>query len=199
MCRMMAGPRSGAPGAVTVFNSAACLVGAVLIALGLIGAPASAQVQQDSFSYPVGLDPYGDNFLALRSLPSGSEGVRLARLGPNTLFVEIGRQGGWVNIRLPSGQTGWVNARYVGCCRTAEAPPEVPGVPAAAASCDDLWYERNATFKAAGYCFRSPRGIRTFGNAGCQFDDEADVPLSVRQRERVAEIRGAERRMGCQP
>jgi hypothetical protein len=182
-----------------VSKIAVCLAGAVLIAFGLGAVPASAQVQQEAYSYPVGLDPDGDNFLALRSLPSGTDGVRVARLGPNTLFVEIGRQGGWVNIRLPSGQTGWVSARYVGCCRTAEAAPSLHGVRSAGSSCDDLWYERNATFKAAGYCFRSSRGIRTFGNAGCQFDDEADVPLSARQRERVAQIRGTEQRLGCQP
>jgi hypothetical protein len=160
---------------------------------------AQAQVQQERLSYPVGLDPYGDNFLALRSLPSGTEGIRIARLGPDTLFTEIGRQGGWVNIQLPSGQTGWVSARYVGCCRTAEAAPSVQSAPVASSSCDDLWYERNAAFKAAGYCFRTSRGIRTFGNAGCQFDDEADVPLSARQREQVAQIRTAERRLGCVP
>nr|WP_238206789.1 YARHG domain-containing protein [Methylobacterium aerolatum] len=64
-------------------------------------------------------------------------------------------------------------------------------------SCDDLWYERNAIFKAAGYCFRSPRGIQAFGNAGCQYDDEADVPLSTRQRTQVEDLRAAERRLGC--
>ncbi|MDP4024021.1 YARHG domain-containing protein [Methylobacterium sp. NEAU 140] len=100
---------------------------------------------------------------------------------------------------LPSGQTGWVSARYVGCCRSAGVAPPAPVAPAAASSCDDLWYERNAVFKAAGYCFRSPRGIRTFGNAGCQFDDEADVPLSARQREQVARVRATERRLGCAP
>lgn len=68
-----------------------------------------------------------------------------------------------------------------------------------AADCDGLWTERNAIFKAAGYCFRSPRGIWTFGNAGCRFDDEADVPLSARERERVARIRATERRFGCTP
>ncbi|TGD96221.1 YARHG domain-containing protein [Methylobacterium nonmethylotrophicum] len=66
-------------------------------------------------------------------------------------------------------------------------------------SCDDLWYERNAIFKAAGYCFRSARGIQIFGNAGCRFDDEADVPLSARQRARVAESLASERRLGCGP
>lgn len=170
------------------------------VALAIVTtATASAQVQQERFSYPVGLDPYGDNFLALRSLPSGTEGVRLARLGPDTLFTEIGRDGGWVKIALSSGQTGWVSARFVGCCRTAAAAPSAPGAPVASSSCDDLWYERNAAFKAAGYCFRSPRGIQTFGNAGCRYDDEADVPLSARQREQVAQVRATERRFGCVP
>lgn len=71
--------------------------------------------------------------------------------------------------------------------------------PAAAQSCGDLWYQRNAIYKAAGYCFRTPRGIRAFGNAGCQYDDEADVPLSARQRGEVAEIRATERGLGCAP
>lgn len=161
--------------------------------------PAAAQVQPEPFSYPVGLDPYGDNFLALRTLPSGTEGVRIARLGPDTLFTEIGRQGGWVNIRLPSGQTGWVSSRFVGCCRTVVSGFSEAPAPRGSASCDDLWSERNAIFKAAGYCFRSQRGIQAFGNAGCQFDDEADVPLSSRQREQVAQIRATERRLSCAP
>ena len=42
--------------------------------------PALAQVQPEMFSYPVGLNPKGDNWLALRSLPSATEGVRLAKL-----------------------------------------------------------------------------------------------------------------------
>ncbi|GLS70109.1 hypothetical protein GCM10007890_21220 [Methylobacterium tardum] len=63
-------------------KSAVSLVGAVLIAFALSGVSASAQVQQEAFSYPVGLDPYGENLLALRSLPSGTQGVRLAREDP---------------------------------------------------------------------------------------------------------------------
>lgn len=175
------------------------IFGSVLCSIAFAAGSAWAQVEQERFSYPVGLDPYGDNFLALRSQPSGSDGVRIARLGPNTLFIEIGRQGGWVNIQLPSGQTGWVSARYVGCCRTAETEPTVRSAPVAPSSCDDLWYERNAIFKSAGYCFRTPRGIRAFGNAGCQYDDEADVPLSIRQRQQVTQIRATERRLGCAP
>lgn len=186
----------GVRGCLIVSKSAVSLVGAVLIAFALNGVSASAQVQQEAFSYPVGLDPYGDNFLALRSLPSGTQGVRLARLGPDTLFTELGRQGGWVNIQLPSGQTGWVSARYVSCCRTAASGRSMPSG-SASSSCEELWSERNAIFKAVGYCFRTSQAIRAFGNAGCQFDDEADVPLSTRQREQVAQIRAMERQLGC--
>ena len=169
-------------------------------ALGLaLAGPALAQVQPEALSYPVGLDPSGDNFLALRSLPSGSEGVRLARLGPDTLFREIGRQGAWTRVQLPTGETGWVSSRYVGCCRTLAAAPGAPAAPGPSASCEDLWYRRNAIFKAAGYCFRSARGVQAFGNAGCQYDEEADVPLSARQRDEVAGLRATERGLGCAP
>ena len=161
-----------------------------------MGWPALAQVQQEAFSYPVGLDPYGDNFVALRSLPSGTQSVRLARLGPDTLFTELGRQGGWVNIQLPFGQTGWVSAGSVGCCHTAASGRSAPSG-SASSSCEELWSEQNTIFKAAGYGFRTPQAIQAFGNAGCQFDDEADVPLSIRQREPMAQIRATERQLVC--
>lgn len=74
-----------------------------------------------NYSYPVGLDPSGDNWLALRSLPSGTAGVRLAKLGPATLFTVEGRQGAWVAVRLRNGLSGWVHGTYVGCCRRAAA------------------------------------------------------------------------------
>lgn len=72
------------------------------------------------------------------------------------------------------------------------------GTPARAAfPCDELWGERNAVYREAGYCFRTPRGIRAFGNAGCRYDDIADVPLSARDRAKVAEIQSQERAAGC--
>ena len=154
------------------------------------------------FSYPVGLDPDGDNWVALRSLPSASEGTRLARLGPDTLFTEVGRAGDWVRVRLLNGEIGWVSARYVACCRTASVTAPGPDravapSPAVSQSCGDLWYQRNAIYKAAGYCFRTGRGISAFGNAGCQYDNMAEVPLSARQRDEVAEIQQQERYQGC--
>jgi hypothetical protein len=70
---------------------------------------------------------------------------------------------------------------------------------ARAQSCGELWHQRNSIYKEAGYCFRTPRAIRAFGNAGCSYDSEYDVPLSPRQRQRVASIRAMERDLGCPP
>ncbi|HJE23470.1 MAG TPA: YARHG domain-containing protein [Methylorubrum populi] len=72
------------------------------------------------------------------------------------------------------------------------ATPALAGFP-----CDELWGERNAIYKDAGYCFRTERAIRAFGNAGCKYDDLADVPLSARQRADIADIQRQERANGC--
>jgi len=69
--------------------------------------------------------------------------------------------------------------------------------PAAAQSCEDLWYQRNEIYKAQGYCFRTQRGISAFGNAGCQYDNIEDVPLSATQHRVIADIQRAERTRGC--
>jgi len=63
--------------------------------------------------------------------------------------------------------------------------------------CQRLWVERNSIYKQNGYCFNTPRGVRYFGNAGCQYDDVGQVPLSGYERQRVAEIVAQERAMGC--
>lgn len=70
-------------------------------------------------------------------------------------------------------------------------------VPSMAQSCDELWYQRNLIYKEAGYCFKTAAAIKNFGNAGCKFDDQADVPLSARDRAEVASIKKMERAMGC--
>ncbi len=73
----------------------------------------------------------------------------------------------------------------------------MPGAARAAFPCDELWAERNAVYKDAGYCFKTARAIRAFGNAGCTYDDVADVPLSSRDRAKVADIEAQERRNRC--
>jgi hypothetical protein len=68
---------------------------------------------------------------------------------------------------------------------------------AEAQSCGELWYQRNSIYRSAGYCFKTARAIRTFGNASCQYDSEYEVPLSQQQRRVIAQIRAAERELGC--
>ena len=68
---------------------------------------------------------------------------------------------------------------------------------ARAQSCEDLWVERNAIYKQAGYCFKTRRAIAYFGNSGCSYDTEESVPLSSRQRARIARITAEERAQGC--
>jgi hypothetical protein len=63
--------------------------------------------------------------------------------------------------------------------------------------CQQLWVERNSVYKDAGYCFKTARAIRYFGNGGCRYDVEAQVPLSRGDRARVAEIIAEERANGC--
>ncbi len=64
-------------------------------------------------------------------------------------------------------------------------------------SCEDLYVLRNEIYKARGFCFKTPRAIATFGNAGCQYDDINGVPLSAAERRRVADIQRAERLNRC--
>ncbi|MGY2047124.1 YARHG domain-containing protein [Methylobacterium sp. JK268] len=92
----------------------------------------------------------------------------------------------------------WSPAGTILVAALSVIPALAPGR-ALAQGCEELWFQRNRIFKEAGYCFRTPRGIRAFGNAGCSYDDEGDVPLSARQREVVTEIRRAERMLGCAP
>lgn len=74
---------------------------------------------QEQFSYIAGLDPNGDNWLALRSEPSLYTGTRLAKLGPDTLFAVLGQQHNWAQVRLRSGEIGWVSSKFVACCKSA--------------------------------------------------------------------------------
>ena len=74
----------------------------------------------------------------------------------------------------------------------------VLSVPALAAfPCDELWGERNAVYKDAGYCFKTSRGIQAFGNAGCKYDNLEEVPLSARDRAKIAELVRDERAHNC--
>ena len=76
-------------------------------------------------------------------------------------------------------------------------PARAGDVQGDAYGCDELWTLRNQIFKANGYCFKSPRAIKQFGNAGCQFDAEADVPLSTQDRLTLRDIKRSAKRQSC--
>jgi hypothetical protein len=65
------------------------------------------------------------------------------------------------------------------------------------AACDILWQIRNQIYHENGYCFRTPRGIRAFGNAGCRHDDINEVRLNQFERMNVATVAKVERTKGC--
>ena len=86
-----------------------------------------------------------------------------------------------------------LGSAFDGAVSTAAAQEELGSM-----SCGDLWYRRNAIFARNGYCFKTDRAIRVFGNQGCRFYVEGDVPMSRAEREEVEVIRVIERRKGCE-
>jgi hypothetical protein len=74
-----------------------------------------------SYHYLVGLDPHGDNFLALKEAP-GVRAPRLLKMGPDTLLEVLDRRGPWLRVRTRDGATGWAYGRYIACCKTVEIP-----------------------------------------------------------------------------
>jgi hypothetical protein len=64
-------------------------------------------------------------------------------------------------------------------------------------NCDFLYTMRNAIYAEHHYCFRTPRGIATFGNAGCVSNDPGALGLNGIERANAATILKAERTLGC--
>ena len=64
-------------------------------------------------------------------------------------------------------------------------------------NCQELWETRNEIYKDAGYCFKTKRAIRHFGNAGCRFDRIDDVPLSRKQQREINAIVAQEKVYRC--
>jgi len=63
--------------------------------------------------------------------------------------------------------------------------------------CQPLWEVRNRIYKENGYCFHGQKAIEAFGNAGCQYDDVNQVPLSNTERANVSAIKSVEANKGC--
>ena len=63
-----------------------------------------------------------------------------------------------------------------------------------AASCYDLWYERNQIYDDNGFCFKTQLGQETFDNSDCYTDN---AQLSKAEQRRVAQIKAEEKRKRC--
>ena len=56
---------------------------------------------------------------------------------------------------------------------------------------------RNRIYAHHGYCFKTARGISEIGNAGCDINNQAAVPLSNIERNNIAVIQKAESAKSC--
>jgi len=64
-------------------------------------------------------------------------------------------------------------------------------------NCDELWVMKNEIYKQRGYCFKTTKAITKFGNAGCLYDEQADVPLSDNDRAVLKDIKLSMARQAC--
>ena len=64
-------------------------------------------------------------------------------------------------------------------------------------NCEFLWQMRNRIYQENGYCFKTARGIATFGNEGCRYHSENALPMNRIERENAVTIKRAEAALGC--
>jgi hypothetical protein len=64
-------------------------------------------------------------------------------------------------------------------------------------SCQILWEVRNTIYKENGYCFKTKKAIKFFGNAGCKYNNAAAVPLNSVEVHNVGAIKEVEAKKGC--
>ena len=80
-----------------------------------------------------GLDPAGNNWLALRQAPNYQAAWSTTRMGPGTLVRPLGRAGAWVHVRLADGETGWANGKFMACSGASLPTPDLGETPARSA------------------------------------------------------------------
>jgi YARHG domain-containing protein/SH3 domain-containing protein len=179
------------------------VVGIALIAL--LGSLGLSHAQSAAYSYVANTKP-PDAFLALKAYPSSNSPRIMAMANGTKLDVLLRRADGWWYVKVwPTGEEGWAssgqgNNAWILCCAAADGAQtngktivrEITDF-----SCEQLWFGRNSIFKEAGYCFKTPRAITAFGNAGCLYDDINAVRLSAENQNFVESIRRAERAKAC--
>lgn len=81
--------------------------------------PRAAPSRNAGQHFVTGLDPNGDNFLALKEAPNAAS-RRILKMGPDTRLEVLSQHGNWLQVRLADGTTGWAFGKYVACCRLAQ-------------------------------------------------------------------------------
>ena len=163
-------------------------------------APAATKELVD-YHYVDGLDPNGDNFLALRAgYAPGSR--RLATMESGTLLEILEEQGVWRKVRLSDGSEGWAHSNWIYCCkrlpRIKQASTSSSASRTTGNTCDDLWHQRNAIWHRHNYCFNSDRGKAAFGNTGCYRSlDEARAAMSDAELAEIDRLYQRETEEGC--
>jgi hypothetical protein len=185
------------------FRRFSIIVGIAFAALlDLLG---GARAQSTAYSYVANTNP-PDAFLALKTYPSSNSPRIMAMANGTKLDVLLRRADGWWYVKVwPTGEEGWAfsgqgNKAWILCCAgvdgsQTEAKPIARGLNDF--SCDQLWFGRNSIFKEGGYCFKTPRAIAAFGNAGCLYDDIDAVRLSTENQNLAEAIERAERSKVC--
>lgn len=79
----------------------------------------------------------------------------------------------------------------------ATIPARAGDIQGDAYSCEELWVMRNQIFKNAGYCFKTEKAITYFGNGGCTYDNQDDIPLSDVDRIVIRDAKQSEARQRC--
>jgi hypothetical protein len=63
--------------------------------------------------------------------------------------------------------------------------------------CDVLWEMRNEIYAENGYCFKTKKAIKFFGNDECEYDDAADIEFNKYEKRNISTIAAVEKSEGC--
>jgi hypothetical protein len=186
---------------------ARCLVLLFLALAFMAPSPVSLAQGGAAYSYVANTAP-PDAFLALKAYPSIDSPRIMAMANGTKLGVLLRRADGWWYVKVaPTGEEGWAFSgrgskaqAYILCCAGSGGTTthnEPAALDISDFSCQQLWFGRTSILKEAGYCFKTPRAISAFGNAGCRYDDATAVPLTPENRNFVQVIQRAERAKAC--
>ena len=111
-------PHGVAAGALINFATGMILSSGAALSQGLdvpvVIPPGDGQMADCATSTVSGLDPAGDNFLAVRSGP-GTKHRKIDEIHAGDVVYTCDARGDWIGIRYPdeNGRSGWVYGRYL--------------------------------------------------------------------------------------